>query len=217
LGVCCSGDMTMQVQQPDVRSKIKARKAQLRARNTFKSAFDVAKNKAPDLENYIGLAYKIAEPFRKRQQRIEDTEQFSDAMFGLCEAAMTYDPAIGVAFTTWATDVISNRVRKEYRWRGRKKRQLLVVEPEILANHPVEKPEFPCPTDLLEKLLADFDDSEKSKKGKQVLIRHYIQGETWADIGRDLGMSRAGAKFLGDSAIKHIRQQHPDLIIQFSS
>jgi RNA polymerase sigma factor (sigma-70 family) len=66
-----------------------------------------------DPKDHIGLACILSLPYARRQRiPVKDTEQFSDASIGLCEAAAAFDLERDCTFATFATKVIVNNQRE---------------------------------------------------------------------------------------------------------
>jgi RNA polymerase sigma factor (sigma-70 family) len=163
--------------------------------------------------DHLGLAYEIVRPYADPGERVEDLDQYSDALLGLWDAVKTYDGRIKFSF--FARRCMLNRIHEGHRNRSRHDCDL--AEDETLQNVP-EKPTvinlFDDPKLVKVFLSRHRNDSEKDYQKKQLLRQHFMEGMSWAEIARRNRVSRAAVQQAGLSAIKLIRKQHASLIFQ---
>lgn len=157
----------------------------------------------------INLARSAAIPFVRTGERVEDTPEFSDALFGLWDAARGYDPRLhGTRFSTFAYTCCRNRILNGFK---KKKR-----DEERQSSLPEDVPEHPEEWDnvsLLDVFFAPHpEDTDRDRRNKQALYDHYIGGKTWKEIGRGLNVTPTRAHDYGKNAISLIRRRFADLL-----
>jgi len=168
----------------------------------------VVVEKPPTVEEHIGLARDIALRYTPRHQEVEDTEQYSDALLGLLKACRSYTSSLGFTFATWATKCINNEIWLGYRKRSRQS-PATCVEAGVLEN--CECPEA-CHWQALDILFDPHpDDTAADLRNKEALRRHYLEGDTWQEIGSGMGVTRNRAYQYGQEAIDLLRTRYPDL------
>jgi len=144
------------------------------------------------IEDHLGLAAKVALFHVRPGQPLEDSEAYADALAGLAKAfdcIEKYDPAW--EFSTWATTIIKNYVTDGLR---RRQRQARISTVRLNGYDFATEEEPNLPVHLLELFLADHqEDTRANKRSKRILGQHYLQGLTWAEIGRQRKVTRERA------------------------
>lgn len=161
----------------------------------------------------MGLAAKVSLSYVRPGEPLEDSEAYADALAGLAKAfdcIEKYDPTW--EFSTWATTIIKNHVNDGLR-RKQKEARIPMVR---LNGYDLAKEEEPnLPVHLLKIFLADHqEDTRANKRSKRVLEQHYLQGLTWAEIGRQRKISRERARQLGQIAIELIQKRFSETIAE---
>lgn len=148
------------------------------------------------VEEYLGLAKSIVYKFDKN---INDSDLYGIACVALLEARDSYDPEKG-AFTTWATKIIKQAIFDNFR----KNKKLDSLEVEIEDDF-----KSSIPVQILTDLLSDNKSESKiEKQNKKILIDHFINNMSWAEIGRKLKITRERTRQKGVEAIKSIREKY---------
>lgn len=157
-------------------------------------------------QDNLGLARQISSKYARRQ-RVEDTEQFSDASLGLIIAEQGYKPDSGCTFATYAHRVMRNQMINGHRQR---RRQLDVVQAEVNELEvPVfdnADPEMEMARELLPVLLdVQQYESPRDQRNVGVLYEHYINGRSWQDIGEEMGLTRCCIMKYGQAGLKTVK------------
>lgn len=161
-----------------------------------------------EIERHLGLVRLVLLDIGHRE--LEDTDFFQDGCVGLWKAIQTYTPDRG-AFSTWACKIIRNAIYRGHRDRVRQQRIVCEggKEDELLQRE--EAP--PLPQHLLDQFLASQpDDSEVDKEDRRLLIAHYLDEKSAAQLGRELGISREYARQRINRALKRIQIRFQDVI-----
>jgi len=151
-------------------------------------------------ENNVGLIRKIVANYIDQNQKIEDSEAYSDGCIALIKAHRTYDATKG-AFSTWATRMIKQAIIGTYRKNKKNDFEL---------NNDIDQIQDVSSLRVSEKTMAvllkeDEGDSDLEKENKKILIDHYINKISWAEIGRQMNLSKERVRQKGQDAIKRIR------------
>jgi len=156
------------------------------------------------VENYLGLAKSISLKFIKNQNLL-DSDVYGCACLALVEASKTYDPSKG-AFTTWATRKIKHSIISFLRKNKKYKNVENLGESTDLVPDVSKRS---VPVDIISKLLEENKSESKScSQNKKILLQHFIQNKSWAEIGRDLNLSRERVRQKGQEAIRFIQKKH---------
>ena len=169
----------------------------------------------PCIEDHLGLAYSCALSFVGKGThsdagvfRIEDTEEYSLALLGLWDAVESYNPDLGFKFSTHAYKCMQSRILDGRRFNGRLKRNIPLIEVDDLDCFIGDGP-----ANFLHEQILEFikDQSDlpigTDKQNMDILRGHYIDGDSWAELGKKFGMTMAGARHCGQEAIKIIRNR----------
>ena len=157
------------------------------------------------LEDHLGLCRIQAHKWiRGRGERlscpIEDTEEYGDALEGLCRAAKTFDPSKGCAFSTWASIWIIQKIRRKFQQRKKMKMMLLselqtrcdgalagqfsgsrrdpIVE-NLCKDLRQDEPELLTPFERIWQTLVPLN-----RRQRRLVFLHYVMGLTFREIGR---------------------------------
>lgn len=152
------------------------------------------------VENHINLARKISLNYSKN---LEDSDVFGCACLALVEASVSYDPNKG-SFSTWATRIIKQKIIKEFR----KNKNFDMLGDKDVAL--VDKNSNKLPYDLIKTIFENNKD-----ENSQILKSHYLDGKTWAEIGRDMNVTRECVRIRGCKALDKIRSNYKVLIEDF--
>lgn len=156
------------------------------------------------VDDHLFLVKSIVAKFIKKQ-RIEDSDFYSHACIALMNAHSTYDSAKG-AFSTWATKIIKRSLIDQYR-KQKKEKNLKVLGDE--SSDLIDNSQMSMPVDILSILLKeDKNESKIEKQNKEILVEHFLNKKTWAEIGRKLKITRERARQKGQSAIENIRKKY---------
>lgn len=162
----------------------------------------------PIFEDHIGLVKSIVSSF-DRLCRAEDSEFFPIACMGLIKAISTFDPSKS-KFSYWATKIIRNFILRELR----KKK----LEPTPMSRLDFEEGELEdrrhdAPLDLIPLVTKPSDqDSKTEAENKRMLVRHFLDGVSMAEMAREAGFTREGIRQKVKKAIESIRRRHSDLL-----
>jgi RNA polymerase sigma factor (sigma-70 family) len=166
------------------------------------------------VEDHLLLARSIAAGYVKKGERVEDTEQYSDALLGLWDAVKKYDGS--TAFSTYAHHCMSNRIFEGHR--NRKSENFENVGGDYFDTLATPTRESKDETSLVRLFLSPHpEDSSLQKRNKKWLGQFFLRGWSWAQIARRNGVSRAATQQAGFEAIFNIRQQYSFLIEQLEN
>lgn len=163
-------------------------------------------------ENYIKLAKFIARKYYQGDlSYLIDSEEYSDALVGLTQALNAYDAEQKYQFSTFAHSCISHELIKGYRHRNRKRTVQLLFRkhfPNILAK---ESKNYHL-ADVVDALFVDDKDTDSEKKYKRAVWEHYIDGKSYAEIGREMNVSRMTALIYGQKGISLLKERFVELV-----
>jgi RNA polymerase sigma factor (sigma-70 family) len=154
------------------------------------------------VESNLKLALKVAYRYVKNGQPIKDSDEFSDACVGLIQANENYNPDLGVKFSTYAYRCMNNAIINGIRKRNRINQHFSVIEEVGDLESKVIKEDN---ADVVAKLISGLEG-----RNKDVVISHYLEGETFASIGRRLGVTRAAISQTCSKALSKIRKSAID-------
>jgi RNA polymerase sigma factor (sigma-70 family) len=154
-----------------------------------------------NLENYLNLVKSIVRKFEKKY--IEDSDLYGIGCVALVEAYKSYDPQKG-AFSTWATRIIKQSIFDYFR-KIKFRPNLIPIE---FCDNKIYYNDKNIKVDLLSFLLTNKNCSKKEIENKQILIDHFVNNKTWAEIGREKNMSRERIRQKGQQALNLIREKY---------
>lgn len=160
------------------------------------------------LENYLPLSRRIAAEAVRRGLLSWD-EAMSEAMAGIVEAFRRYDPAAGVTPGAYAMRVAEGRVRDAERRAARRASREVAYDPHtppfpevdptrVSVEEEVER------KDLIQRLAAAV--SHLDRRTQILLSLRYVEGLTWEEVGKVLGISRQRASAIHDAALRQLRK-----------
>lgn len=167
-------------------------------------------------EEHFGLVAKLAMKYarKKQNERIEDTEEFSDGLVGLVRAMNRFKPELGYAFSTYAFYCIRNAI-----WAGCNRRRPHEAnftpmscweDTEIDPGY--EDPEYlgDMVEQIKEFMVIKPTDSEQIVRRKFILREIFYQNRTLKDIGNEIGLSKERIRQLRDSGLDHLTESFAD-------
>lgn len=158
----------------------------------------------PVFEDHIGLLKSVVSSF-ERSCRPEDSELFPVACMCLMKAISTFDPSKS-KFSYWATKIIRNGIVKEIR------KNAAPVSLSPLEDDPSAQ-NFNMPLELIPLLTETSEqDTPTESENRRMLVRHFLDGVSMAEIARELGFTREGVRQKVKRAIECIRKRHRDLL-----
>lgn len=152
--------------------------------------------------DHLGLVRSFALQYAQPGVPVEETDMYQEAIIALIKAAKTYDPSVGSAFSTWAYKIIRNHLLNILR----KNRSEEICLPSA-QDIPSEQPQTSSLELVNEILQPQPTDDEEDIADREILVRHFLKGETWAALGRELGVSREWVRQRGERAIQKIKQR----------
>jgi RNA polymerase sigma factor (sigma-70 family) len=168
------------------------------------------------VEDNLGLAKSIVSKFC-RGIRPDDSDLYPVACLELIRAATTFDPS-KAKFSTWATRLITHRLISETR--KRKKDDLTVLlssldrntQERSLADNDECECEFPI---HLVPSILEGDCSECEAENKRILLSHYLEGKSFSEIAKKMGLSREAVRMKAKKAILLIRREKMELLKEY--
>jgi RNA polymerase sigma factor (sigma-70 family) len=163
------------------------------------------------LEDHLGLVKSIVSKFDKN---FADSDLYGIGCVALVEAHNTYDSEKG-SFSTWATKIIKQSIFDNFRKNKKEKKcELLGEESANLVGD--FKPSLPI--EFLSILLQDDKSESKiDKENKKILIDHFINDQSWAEIGRKLNLTRERVRQKGSDAIEKIRSKYRLILDEYEA
>lgn len=160
-------------------------------------------------EDYIFLLKSIVSKFINKSQKIEDSEVYSCGCVALMNALTTYDCNKG-AFSTWATKIITSSIIDFYR-RSKKFKNIVHLGDDTFKISKNYKNRIP--DSFLSMLLEENKKDKKAdRQNKKILIDYYLNNKSWAEIGRELKLSRERVRQKGQQALVSIRKNYKSVI-----
>ncbi len=133
-----------------------------------------------------GLAFRVFWSFKRKINalRIDPSDAEQVTLCGLWQAAHGYDPARGVAFSTFATvcvkrallELVSDRQREISRWEG-------------VTFHPVNDADAPTRTQDEMRPPDEPDWIDDIEPKDRVIVRRRLAGASWEEVAREFGYS----------------------------
>ena len=172
------------------------------------------------LEN-MGLAYKIAWKYHGRG--LEQDELQAVALFGLVKAASGFDRSREVPFPAFASTVIRNTIRMEFR-RIKKDRKCVSMEESVTSSGEAEKAytwgerlscreegfEWVEREDFLSSLTSLPELTGKERKAVRLVI---CNGLTQKEAGKQIGLSQAHVSRRVRSGMEKIRKKYMETMV----
>jgi RNA polymerase sigma factor (sigma-70 family) len=162
------------------------------------------------IEDHLGLVRSIVSKFTRRSCDYDDF--YGVGCVALVEAYNSYDAAKG-SFSTWATKLIKQSIFDNFRKSKKEKDFIVDIEADLSEN---KKKEFPI--EFLSVLLQeDKDETKIEKENKKILIDHFINNISWAEIGRKMNITRERVRQKGSDAIQKIRKKYRLILDEYES
>ena len=166
--------------------------------------------------DHISLAASLSLPYARRQQiPIEDTEQFADALLGLCVAAQRFDPARGYQFSTYASHCISGRQSDRHRRRSRgwvASQKSIGVRTACHDNGAIDRAEISSNAvdreEIIEHILAAIDNLPEDCR---TVIQQRLTGLMLREISAIDGRSKQRIQQIEQQAYRLLRNALSDL------
>lgn len=157
------------------------------------------------IENYLNLAKSIVIKFINKKQSVEDSDLYGCACLALVDASKSYDSSKG-AFSTWATRRIYQSIIDNLR-KNKKYKKVEMLGENLFEIK--DKFEMKMPIEILNILLKEENnETDVQKQNKKILLDHFVENRSWAEIGRTLNLSRERARQKGQDALKLIKQKY---------
>ena len=165
-------------------------------------------------EEHLGLVAMVARRYARSGQAVEDTEEYSIGCLALLDAAESFDDDVG-AFSTWAVRKIRQSIVDYWRQRTRKTKEpegILSIERDILEGLVANgHSEFEELLPLIPKMLKPVSsDTATMKRDKRILTLYFLDGMSYAEIGRKLLATREGIRVAVKRGVEEIRYQFED-------
>lgn len=152
------------------------------------------------IEDHIGLVGSIVSKF---DRNLMDSDLFGIGCVALVEAYKSYAPEKGASFSTWATKLIKQSIFDNF------KKLKKYKNTKNLDQDLVDDSKQSVPSEFLSLFLEDEkDDTYSEKENKKILLDHFLNGKSWAEIGREKSLSRERVRQKGMEALEKIRQKY---------
>ncbi|QWU14205.1 Sigma-70 region 2 [Paenibacillus sophorae] len=163
------------------------------------------------INNNIPFALSMVAKWLKKGSIEESDDLVGMAMIGLTNAFDTYDINRGVKFTSYAGDVIwhefcinaiyhSRKCRSKYssvsieeRYYKKGKSQKEVQIKDVLRDENCEHTYKAIEDNMFNDYLNRTINSSLDGNEKTVAVKHLLEGKGFAEIGKEMGISRQGA------------------------
>jgi len=166
-----------------------------------------------DPTEHLRLVKKVAKKYVGKNIPISDTIEYSSGVFGLLNAAKTFDPEKHkTKFSTYAYDCINKAIIQNWRNENCAKRSSsnkfsihdTETEIELLDNRTPKKYNR-----AIEAMFEDHpNDSDKDKRNKRILYDHFINEKTWTEISEELGVTKTCVQQYGMAAIQLLKTRY---------
>lgn len=182
-----------------------------------------------NVEQWIPLAAKVTKEFVpfNLNQKLEDTDEFSDAFLALYFACENFDPDYrtkkgkSVTFKTYAWVVMARAIIQ-----GRKARDSdRKLESVVLSD--LERPDHAYeildlsnleekpPVHLLKLFFEENDlDTKAEKRYKNILREYYLSDLTLEEVGKKYGIGKERVRQLVNKGLEVIKQKFASIIAQ---
>jgi RNA polymerase sigma factor (sigma-70 family) len=169
-----------------------------------------------DASKHFGLVAMIAGRCCRLRpnEKLEETEEFSDGLVGLSKAIRLFKLALGCKFSTFAFYCIRNEI-----WSSAKRRRVAQGGSIPLSTFDTEDCGFEMGE--LDPALDNFDinaqmrdiitispkDEHSLARKKRVLEMLFFEGYTLKEAGLELGVCRERIRQIKEEALEHFRYQ----------
>jgi RNA polymerase sigma factor (sigma-70 family) len=166
-------------------------------------------------ESHLDLALKIGRSFSIPNSSVDECEQ--EARIALWQAATSFDPAKG-EFAGFASIVVRNHLRNAFNSAKRRGVEIAALDapassdPEAEIDSAKNSLVSPDASPLLDAEREDIRtvlQSELSSltQAQQEVLKSYADGDSYAEIGRQLGVSKAAVRQMAERAANQIRPE----------
>jgi RNA polymerase sigma factor (sigma-70 family) len=166
-------------------------------------------------ESHLELALKIGRSFPIPNSSVDESEQ--EARIALWQAASSFDPAKG-DFAGFASVVVRNHLRNAFNSAKRRGVEIAALDsaassdPEAEIDSAKNSLVSPDASPLLDAEREDIRtvlQSELSSltQAQQEVLKSYADGDSYAEIGRQLGVSKAAVRQMAERAANQIRPE----------
>jgi RNA polymerase sigma factor (sigma-70 family) len=154
-----------------------------------------------DANEHFGLVYKIALEFiHNRNEKVEDTYEFSDGLLGLTFAIKNFNLNKS-KFSTYAWMCIRSKIISGLRTRSMKSGHLRI------SKYDLEK--LPCRNndrEIAVKKVKELMDSMPESSKKTAVVGWFLQKRNLTDIGKELGVGQSFAQRRKDEGLKELKK-----------
>jgi RNA polymerase sigma factor (sigma-70 family) len=163
-------------------------------------------------QDHMGLVYQMAlrhSPLMKRRC-VEETQEFSDAMYGLYHAMARFDPYRGFKFSTYAYWCVKGFVVSGIKKRAKHKRLKSLTDADRFNVNNAPDLRFDVKKHReheidLQEILSLFPPNKSLIK--YILEQYYLHGRILEDIGKELGVCKERVRQRITEALKFLRKQ----------
>lgn len=147
------------------------------------------------VEENICLAVYVAKQWAKKT-RMDMDDALSATQYGLVKASMTFDPARGFQFSTYAVRITENEIRMDLRRERRRIKTVSLDEPVKNADDLLLEDMIPDTRDCFGLYEAAYDLKVNSsfltrKEYAAVMVRIKYPEKSQAECGRMIGISQS--------------------------
>jgi len=166
-------------------------------------------------ESHLELALKIGRSFPIPNAAIDESEQ--EARIALWRAASSYDPAKG-EFAGFASIVVRNHLRNVFN--TAKRRGVEITALDAPSSNDPEAESDSAKNSLVSDEASPLLDAERASirlvlqtqlasltEAQQQVLKSYADGESYADISRRTGVSKAAVRQMVERAANQIRPE----------
>lgn len=166
-------------------------------------------------ESHLDLALKIGRSFSIPNSSVDECEQ--EARIALWQAATSFDPAKG-EFAGFASVVVRNHLRNAFNSAKRRGVEIAALDapsssdPEAEIDSAKNSLVSPDTSPLLDAEREDIRSVLQSElssltQAQQEVLKSYADGDSYAEIGRQLGVSKAAVRQMAERAANQIRPE----------
>lgn len=170
-------------------------------------------------EDWLPLAKHVVKKFVRLRfgQRIDETEEYSDALLGLTNAISSWNPAIA-DFKTHAYTCIRNAIIHNGR-RRKRQRRLPTESLDRMSRRDIQ--EIPdhrgqngaMPTWVLKKFFEDHpDDTDKDRRCKKIMHSYYVDDMTLDQLADEHHVTKERVRQLKLYALDLLKKRYGDMI-----
>jgi RNA polymerase sigma factor (sigma-70 family) len=170
-------------------------------------------------ESHLELALKIGRSFPIPNAALDESEQ--EARIALWQAASSFDPAKG-DFAGYASVVVRNHLRNVFNSAKRRSVEITALDatasddPDAEIDSPKNSLICPEASPLLDAERSDIravlrTELDSLTESQQRVLMSYAEGDSFADIARRNGISKAAVRQMAERAANQIRPELHDL------